>query len=251
MDVTVIRDELVEQMESRFKGNIYHWSQVVFSYNSNKMEGSRLTEDQVEMIFNQGSVITKEMEVLKLDDLTEARNHFQLVDFMLQHIDDPISKEMMIEMNVILKRNTSDELNPRYNVGGFKVMENIISMFNVIETTAPAKVDEEIAKLIDSYNTIDSPGIEDIIHFHVMFERIHPFGDGNGRVGRMIMFKECLKHEIVPFIISDQNKEFYIRGLQEYDNEKGFLLDTCLHSQDIYETMAEKFLPDKQQDLIR
>jgi len=161
---------------------------------------------------------------------------------MIDNIDKPISKEMIIKMNVILKRNTTDEDNPRYNVGGFKVVPNIIGIVNIIKTTAPEDVEKDIDKLLNEYNSKKDVMIEDIIDFHVKFERIHPFGDGNGRVGRIIMFKECLKNNIMPFILLDDDKQYYLRGLKEYDNTKGFLIDTCLNSQDNYKQMISELL---------
>lgn len=242
MNVEKIKKELLKQKESKFKGNIYHYSQIKFSYNSNKIEGSRLTEEQTEAIFDTESFIPKSEDLIKLDDLTESKNHFKLFDYMLDNIDNPLSKEMMIEMNVILKRNTSDEDNPRYNVGGFKVVPNIIGMVNVIKTSDPKDVEHDIDKLLSEYNSKTNITIEDIIDFHVRFERIHPFGDGNGRVGRMIMFKECLKNNVMPFIILDNDKPYYLRGLKEYDNEKGYLRDTCLNAQDVYDAMCTELL---------
>lgn len=242
ISVSQLRKELIQQKESKFKGNIYHWTQVNFAYNSNKIEGSKLTAEQTEMIFDTHSLITKTEESIKMDDLIEATNHFKLFDYALDHINDPLSKEMFIQMNMILKRNTTDEMNPRYNVGGFKVVPNIIGMINVIKTTPPEKVEEELNQIISSYNSKEKITFDDIVEFHVRFERIHPFGDGNGRVGRMIIFKECLRHDIVPFIILDQHKDFYIRGLREYDRDKGYLLDTCLNEQDIYTQICETLL---------
>ncbi len=242
MTIEKLKKELLSQKNSNFKGNIYHYSQIKFSYNSNKIEGSRLTEEQTEAIFDTDSFISKNEDLIKLDELTESKNHFKLFDYMLDNIDKPLSKKMIIEMNVILKRNTSDEDNPRYNVGEFKVVPNIIGMVNVIKTSKPKDVDRDIDKLLNDYNIKTNIAIADIIHFHVRFERIHPFGDGNGRVGRMIMFKECLKNNIMPFIILDNDKPYYLRGLKEYDNEKGFLTDTCLKAQDVYSDMCTELL---------
>ncbi len=196
MDINKIKNELIEQKKSKFKGNIYHYSQVNFSYNSNKIEGSRLTSDQTEAIFDTSSFIPKSEDLIQLDDLIESKNHFKLFDYMLDNVDAKLSKEMLIEMNKILKRNTSDEENPRYNVGGFKVVPNMIGLVNVIPTTAPDKVEKEIESLLTEYNAKTNITLEDIVDFHYRFECIHPFGDGNGRVGRMIMFKECLKNNI-------------------------------------------------------
>ena len=232
MDINKIKNELIKQKESKFKGNIYHYSQVDFSYNSNKIEGSTLSSDQTEAIFDTSSFIPKSDDLIKLDDLIESKNHFKLFDYMLDNVDELLTKDMIIEMNKILKRNTSDEENPRYNVGGFKVVPNIIGVVNVINTTAPEDVEKEIEELLNQYNSKTNITLEDIIDFHFKFEKIHPFQDGNGRVGRLLLFKECLKHDIVPFIIEDTLKLFYYRGLQEWPQEKGFLRDTCLTAQD-------------------
>ena len=213
-----------KQKESKFKSNIYHYSQVNFSYNSNKIEGSRLSREQTEAIFDTSSFIAKSDYLIKLDDLTESKNHFKLFDYMLDNADELLTKEMIIEMNKILKRNTSDEENPRYNVGKFKLVPNMIGVVNVINTTAPEDVEEEIEKLLNEYNSKINITLEDIIDFHFKFERIHPFGDGNGRVGRIIMFKECLRNNIMPFIVLDADKSYYMRGLKEYENDKMFLI---------------------------
>ena len=161
---------------------------------------------------------------------------------MLDYVDEPLSKEMIIEMNKILKRGTSDEDNPRYNVGGFKVVPNTIGVVNMIETSSPETTEQDADSLLDDYSKLTQVTLEDIIDFHVKFERIHPFGDGNSRVGRIIMFKECLKNNIMPFIILDQDKPYYIRGLKEYNRDKKYLIDTILHSEDIYENSCEQLL---------
>lgn len=180
MDINKIKSELIKQKESKFKGNIYHYSQVNFSYNSNKIEGSRLTSDQTEAIFDTSSFILKSDDLIKLDDLTESRNHFRLFDYALDNVDNMLSKEMIIVMNKILKRNTSDEENPRYNVGGFKIVPNMIGLVNVIKTTAPEDVEKEIDELLFEYNSKTDITLEDIIDFHYSFEKIHPFGEPNG-----------------------------------------------------------------------
>jgi len=242
MNINKIQNELIQQKKSKFKENIYHYSQVNFSYNSNKLEGSRLTIDQVKSIFDTSSFISKSNYLIKLDDLTECKNHFKLFDYILDNVDEILTKEMIIEMNKILKRNTSDEENPRYNVGGFKIVPNIIGVVNVINTTAPEDVEKEIEKLLTEYNSKTNITLEDIVDFHYKFERIHPFGDGNGRVGRIIMFKECLKNNIMPFIVLDDDKPFYMRGLKEYENDKMFLIDTIKHEQDLYKKICEELL---------
>ena len=184
MDINKIKYELVKQKKSKFKGNIYHYSQVNFSYNSNKIEGSSLSSDQTEAIFDTASFIPKGDDLIKLDDLIESKNHFKLFDYMLDNINAPLTKEMIIEMNKILKRNTSDEENPRYNVGGFKVVPNIIGVVNVINTTAPEDVEEKIEELLNEYNSKTNITLEDIVNFYFRFERIHPFGDENEPLGQ-------------------------------------------------------------------
>lgn len=242
MDLLKLKKELVEQKKSKFKGNIYHYSQVNFAYNSNKIEGSRLTEDETEEIFETNSFVPKSEDAIKLDDLTEMKNHFRLFDYTLDIIDEDLSKDIIINMNKILKRNTTDEENPRYNVGGFKIVPNKIGLINVINTSSPDDVEKDLDKLLSWYKKIKKITLEDIIEFHVRFEIIHPFGDGNGRVGRMIMFKECLKNNIVPFIVLDKDKPYYMRGLKEYKNDKIFLVDTIKNEQDIYQKVCEELL---------
>lgn len=181
-------------------------------------------------------------ELIKIDDLTESKNHFKLFDYMIDNVDKLLTKEMIIEMNKILKRNTSDEDDLRYNVGGFKIVLNTIGVINEIKTTEPKNVEKELDKLLNLYNLKKQVSIEDIIDFHFNFERIHPFGDGNGRVGRMIMFKECLRNNIIPFIVLNDDRSYYLRGLKEYENDKMYLIDTIKHEQDIYEKICEELL---------
>ena len=242
MDLRKLKIELIEQKKSKFKGNIYHFSQVNFAYNSNKIEGGRLTEDETEEIFETNSFIPKSDEAIKFDDLTEMKNHFRLFDYILDIIDENLTKDNIIEMNKILKRNTTDEENPRYNVGGFKVVPNKIGLINIIDTSSPEDVEKDLDNLLRWYKKLSVVTIEDIIEFHVRFEKIHPFGDGNGRVGRIIMFKECLKNNIMPFIVLDKDKPYYMRGLKEYKNDKMFLIDTIKNEQDVYEEVCEELL---------
>lgn len=237
-----LKIELIEQKKSKFKGNIYHYSQVNFAYNSNKIEGSKLTENETEEIFETNSYIPKSDDIVKLDDLTEMKNHFRLFDYCLDIIDIPLSKEIIINMNKILKRNTTDEENPRYNVGGFKIVPNKIGLINVINTSALDEVEKDLDLLLSEYNNLPNVTIEDIIEFHYRFECIHPFGDGNGRVGRMIMFKECLKNNIIPFIVLDSDKPYYMRGLKNYKEDKMFLIDTIKHEQDLYKSIVKELL---------
>lgn len=190
MNIKKLKQELIKQKESKFKGNIYHFSQVNFSYNSNKIEGSRLTSEQTEAIFETSSFISKNDDLIKLDDLIESKNHFKLFDYMLDYVDEPLSKEMIIEMNKILKRGTSDEDNPRYNVGGFKVVPNTIGVVNMIETSSPETTEQDADSLLDDYSKLTQVTLEDIIDFHVKFEIIHPFGDGMAELAA----SSCLKN---------------------------------------------------------
>ena len=242
MNINKLKLELIAQRKSKFKGNIYHYSQVNFAYNSNKIEGGRLTEDETEEIFETDSFIPKSDTAIKLDDLIEMKNHFRLFDYTLDIIDKPLSKEIMIDMNKILKRNTTDEENPRYNVGGFKVVPNKIGLINVINTSKPEDVEKDLDILISEYEEMDEITLEDIIDFHYKFELIHPFGDGNGRVGRMIMFQECLRNNIMPFIVLDNDKPYYMRGLKNYKEDKMFLIDTIRYEQDLYENIVNEML---------
>ena len=242
MNINKLKSELIAQRKSRFKGNVYHYSQVNFAYNSNKIEGGKLTEDETEEIFETDSFIPKSDTAIKLDDLIEMKNHFRLFDYILDIIDKPLSKEIMIDMNKILKRNTTDEENPRYNVGGFKVVPNKIGLINVINTSKPEDVENDLDILISEYEEMAEITLEDIIDFHYKFELIHPFGDGNGRVGRMIMFKECLRNNIMPFIVLDNDKPYYMRGLKNYKEDKMFLIDTIKYEQDLYENIVNEML---------
>ncbi len=242
MDAKKIKTELICQKMSHFKGNLYHFFQVNFAYNSNKIEGSKLTEAQTEAIFDTHSFIPKTDDLIKLDDLLEVKNHFKLFDYMLDIVDEEITLEMIIKMHSILKRGTSDEDNPLYNVGGFKKVPNIIGITNVIETSKPEDVIKDLNDLLKDYSSLKEVTLKNIIDFHVRFERIHPLSDGNGRVGRIIMFKECLKNNIVPFIILDEEKAYYMRGLKEYNRDRKYLIDTILHFQDIYDNLSEKLL---------
>ena len=166
----------------------------------------------------------------------------QLILYIANHLDEDLSIDMILEMHSILKRGTSDDDDPRYNVGGFKVVPNMIGVIETIDTVHPDNVRIELTELLNKYNSIKDITLEDIVDFHVRFEIIHPFADGNGRVGRIIMFKECLKHNIMPFIILDDDKAFYLRGLKQYDNDKMFLIDTIGHEQDVYEKVCDDLL---------
>ncbi len=234
-------NQLLEEKKAAYKGGIYRLSQIMFAYNSNRIEGSKLTEEQTRFIFETNTVISKDEESINVDDITEAANHFALFDYMLETAPCPLSEDMIKEYHAILKRGTSDSRLSWFRVGEYKSLQNTVGDLTV--TSAPEKVAEDMSAMLKRYDTKENVSFESLVDFHYRFEKIHPFQDGNGRVGRMIMFKECLKNGIIPFIIEDQNKAFYYRGLSEYPKEPGYLLETCRHAQDIYGAMCEKYVP--------
>ena len=230
---------LKEQKEMGLKGNLYHNTQVIFAYNTNHIEGSKLTEDQTRYIFETNTILFEGQTVASVDDILETANHFKLVDYMLEVADKKLSEEMIKKFHKILKEGTSDSRKEWFNVGEYKKLANEAGN---MQTSLPKNVAKDMAKLMEWYNSLEKITIKEIIEFHFRFEKIHPFQDGNGRVGRIIAFKECLKNNIVPFIILDKDKLFYYRGLKEYKNEKGFLIDTCLNAQEQYKNMIEYYL---------
>lgn len=230
-------DILREQKDGKYSGGIYHRTQIDLTYNSNHMEGSRLTRNQTRYIFETNTVGV-ENEVLNVDDVIETVNHFRCIDLIIDHADDILSEKFIKELHLTLKNGTSDSRKDWFAVGKYKKIPNEVGG---MDTALPEEVADKMKTLLKAYNVIKEKRLEDILDFHVKFERIHPFQDGNGRVGRLIMFKECLKHNIVPFIIEDNLKLFYYRGLKEWDNEKGYLTDTCLTAQDKYKTYLNYF----------
>lgn len=230
-------DILRDQKEGKYSGGIYHRTQIDLTYNSNHMEGSRLTRNQTRYIFETNTVGV-ENEVLNVDDVIETVNHFRCIDLVIDHADDILSEKFIKELHLTLKNGTSDSRKDWFAVGEYKKIPNEVGG---MDTALPEEVADKMKTLLKEYNVIKEKTLEDILDFHVKFERIHPFQDGNGRVGRLIMFKECLKHNIVPFIIEDNLKLFYYRGLKEWDNEKGDLTDTCLTAQDKYKAYLNYF----------
>lgn len=231
---------LLAEKEMRFKGGLYHQTQIKFAYNSNRIEGNRLSEDQVRFIYETNTVNTEVEETADVDDVIETVNHFSCFDYMLLHAKEELTEDLIKGFHLLLKRNTSDANKEWFQVGGYKLRPNVVGGS---KTTAPSKVASEIQKLLVDYTRKKEITVEDIVDFHYRFERIHPFQDGNGRVGRIIMFRECLKHDILSFIIDHEHKLFYYRGLKEYATEKGYLTDTCLSAQDEYEKMVSYFYP--------
>lgn len=230
-------DILQEQKASQYSGGIYHKTQIDLTYNSNHMEGSRLTHDQTRYIFETNTVGV-ENEVLNVDDVIETANHFRCIDMIIDHAKSVLTEKYIKELLLILKSGTSDSRKDWFAIGDYKKLPNEVGG---METVLPEEVADKMKVLLAEYNEKAEKTFEDILDFHVRFERIHPFQDGNGRVGRLIMFKECLKYNIVPFIIEDNLKLFYYRGLKEWDKEKGYLTDTCLTAQDKYKVHLDYF----------
>lgn len=228
---------LNEQRKMKLKGGIYHKTQIELTYNSNHMEGSKLTQDQTRFIFDTNTVGV-ENETLNVDDVVETVNHFKCVDYIIENAKQPLTESMIKKLHFILKTGTSDSRKEWFGVGKYKKLPNEVGG---MATCSPESVQQEMEKLILNYNKIENKTIETIIQFHKKFEEIHPFQDGNGRVGRLIMFKECLNNNIVPFIIDEEHKLYYYRGLKEWENEKGYLIETCLSCQDKYRLWLDYF----------
>lgn len=244
MDISKVKKALIEQRKVNLPGNLYYKTQIDFAYNTNHIEGSTITKDETASIYDTGTILTNTDKVIVLKDATETKNHFTLFKYMLDTIDDDLTEDMIKKYHFILKDGTlTDDEKEWFNVGEYKKLKNYVGD---ITTTLPNKVADDMKELMNWYNNINNKKVEDIIEFHVRFEKIHPFQDGNGRIGRMIMFRECLNNDIMPFYIEDRNKDFYIRGMKKYqlDNEKGYLIDTCLNSQDNYTKLVEFFLEE-------
>ena len=234
---TTLLDILLDEKANKYSGGIYHKTQIDLTYNSNHMEGSRLTHDQTRYIF-ETNTIGIEKEVLNVDDVIETANHFRCIDMIIDHAKLALTEKFIKELHLILKNGTSDSRKDWFAVGDYKKLPNEVGG---METALPEEVADRMKKLLSEYNNKEEKTFEDILDFHVRFECIHPFQDGNGRVGRLLMFKECLKYNIVPFIIEDDLKMFYYRGLKEWNNEKGYLMDTCLTAQDSYKAYLDYF----------
>jgi len=228
---------LKAEKASKIKGGIYHKIQVELTYNSNHIEGSKLTHDQTRYIFETNTIGITDSAV-NIDDIVETANHFKCIDTVIDNAAKPLSETFIKQLHLTLKNGTSDSRKDWFVVGDYKKYPNEVG--GKI-TVLPEKVPESIKLLISEYNKIKDKTFNDIIRFHYEFERIHPFQDGNGRIGRLILFKECLKHNIVPFIIDENLKMFYYRGLSEWQNEKGYLIDTCLTAQDKFKKYLDYF----------
>ena len=230
-------DILKNEMKNKIKGGIYHKIQIDLTYNSNHIEGSKLTHDQTRYIYETNSIGIEEKAV-DVNDILETVNHFRCIDLIIDRANSELSENFIKNLHLILKTGTKSSNNERFAVGEYKKYPNIVGN---TETTKPEDVPKEMKDLLNEYNNNKTKTLTDILDFHYHFESIHPFQDGNGRVGRLIMFKECLKNNIVPFIIDDNIKLFYYRGLKEWENEKGFLTDTCLSAQDKFKAYLDYF----------
>lgn len=236
-------ETLQEEKSSNLKGGIYHKTQIKLTYNTNRIEGNKLSEEQTRYIYETNTLFTEEgKNTANIDDIIETVNHFYCFDYMLKIAKEPLSEKHIKEFHKLLKLNTSDSKKEWFNVGEYKLKPNVVGG---IETSKPKEVEKDIDTVLKEYHKKVTIEIFDIIDFHYQFEKIHPFQDGNGRIGRLIMFKECLKHGIAPFIIEDEFKFFYYRGLSEYPKIKGYLTDTCLAAQDNYLELMNYFEIEK------
>jgi len=232
---------LKEEKNAKRKGGLYHKTQVSLAYNSNRIEGSKLTEEQTRYIFETRTIGFKDQEAVPVDDIIETSNHFIAFDYLLDTIDRPLSNALIQEFHRILKSSTLDTTKEWFQVGQWKKIPNEVGG---TKTTLPRNVERDMKKLNEWYHSLGEIEFESIVEYHYRFEKIHPFQDGNGRVGRLVMFRECLKNDVVPFIIDDNHKQFYYRGLREFAQVRGYLIDTCLSTQDTYREWVKYFYGD-------
>lgn len=231
-----ILQTLREEKEAKISGGLYHELQVRMTYNSNHIEGSRLTEEQTRLIFETNTLDAE--GGVPVDDVLETVHHFRAIDYVIDCADDALTEQIIKKLHEILKRDTKDASLDWFAVGDYKKRPNVVGGR---ETTKPKDVPAKMKALLAAYNAKREVTIQDVIAFHAEFEKVHPFQDGNGRVGRLVALKECLRHDIVPFLIEDGKKAFYHRGLSEWDNEKGWLTDTCLDGQDTFKRLLAMF----------
>jgi Fic family protein len=233
-----LTEYLREEKQAKRKGGLYHKTQISLAYNSNRIEGSRLTEAQTRSIFETRTIGFKDEEAVPVDDVIETSNHFVAFDYLLDTIEEGFSNHIIKEFHRILKTGTSDVQKSWFAVGGWKKLANEVGN---IQTVLPQDVEAAMGPLNDWYSSLAEITFESIVEYHYRFEKIHPFQDGNGRVGRLVMFRECLRNHMLPFIIDNEHKQFYIRGLREFENIRGYLIDTCRSAQDIYEGWVKYF----------
>lgn len=228
---------LVFEKENGITGGIYHKLQIELTYHSNHMEGSRLSHEQTRNIFETNTIDASE-GAINVDDILEAVNHFRCIDLIIDQAKRPVSEAMIKQLHLLLKRGTADSRKSWFSVGDYKKLANEVGGK---ETAAPKDVPKRMKELISDYRKLETVTLDDLLDFHYRFESIHPFQDGNGRIGRLILFKECLRNGIVPFIIEDDMKMYYYRGLNEWRHEKGWLRDTCLAAQDRFKTYLDYY----------
>lgn len=229
---------LIQQKESKMKGGIYHRVQIDLTYSSNHIEGSKLTKEQTRMIFETHTVAPQNGTVVKVDDIIETVNHFRCIDYIIDHAADPLTEGLIKHLHRLLKSGTADSEKSWFAVGDYKKLPNEVGG---TETSPPERVSDDMQALLAWYHRQKVKDETCIITFHQRFETIHPFQDGNGRIGRLIMFKECLANDIVPFIIDEDLRYFYYRGLKEWTRAKGYLIDTCLTAQDKFKNLLDYF----------
>ena len=231
-----ILQALRDEKSAGVSGGLYHELQVRMTYNSSHIEGSRLTEEQTRLIFETSTIGTS--DGIPVDDIIETVHHFRAIDYCIDHAEEPLSEDIIKRLHYILKHDTVESTLDWFAVGEYKTRPNVVGGK---DTTKPKDVPAKMKALIDNYNKLQGVSIYDIIEFHSEFEHIHPFQDGNGRVGRLVAFKECLRHNVVPFLIEDAKKYYYYRGLSEWGKQNGFLLDTCLDGQDTFRRLLKQF----------
>ncbi len=229
-------DYLRREKAGKTTGCIYHKVQIELTYNSNHIEGSRLTHDQTRYIYETKTIGAD--ETMNVDDIVETANHFKCIDMVIEQANQPLSEAFIKQLHRTLKNGTSDSRNDWFAVGDYKKLPNEVGGK---DTTPPEEVQKQIAALLKEYNAVKKKSLVELIDFHFQFESIHPFQDGNGRVGRLLLFKECLRNNIVPFIIDEELKMFYYRGLSQWKSEQGFLIDTCLSAQDKFKKYLDYF----------
>lgn len=229
---------LVDEYEAHRKGGLYHKTQVQLAYNSNRIEGCKLTEEQTRYIFETRTIGFKDQEAVPVDDIIETANHFVAFDYLLRTVGEPLTEELIKEFHRILKTGTADAQKPYFNVGDYKKLANEVGGH---ETCKPADVEKNMHLLNDWYSSLSDVTIRDLAEYHWRFESIHPFQDGNGRVGRLLLFRECLRNGIMPFVIDNEHKLYYYRGLSEFKQTPGFLIGTMQTAQDVYEAWISYF----------
>lgn len=235
--ISPLLSRLREEKEMRLKGGIYHRIQIDLTYNSNHMEGSRLSKEQTRFIF-ETATLGATTENTRIDDIVETVNHFRCIDYVIDHAHEKISEAHIKQLHLLLKNNTTDSLKDWFSVGEYKQLPNEVGG---MDTTSPGEVRKRMKALVAEYNALRHVTFDDVLDFHVQMERIHPFQDGNGRVGRLVMFWQCLQAGIVPFIVTEDLRLFYYRGIQHWGDVNGYLRDTCLTAQDSFRTLLDYF----------